>query len=419
MLPQNARACGAAAENPRHLDGPGFALASATTSGALAMHTSAPALTPTTLSPQSAPDPGVAASDASSFLNVLGAVTGTAKAKAAKTARVATLPAAANASGAGKTSKPATETAGNAPAGDVKSGAAAAKSGRTAVAVPGTTVALAASGAEATPNGQALPAVLLSAIAAGTAKSSESAAAAAPEGVAVEPNARLTPKDRAKLNPKRDADEASRKTADTKAAEAKSEPSERIASKPAESVAAAAPKPVASAPVAPAAGPQTDIHTADAPLPQMAPGEVRVPLSRETAQQTGVVAPMLMIRVHAKDGATKAIEIRLDPPDLGEIGVKLETGADGRLKAVLSAENAATFELLKREGGALEAALREAGVELGEDAISFTLNEESAFADKGGRQGDAYDHASRRHDETIADAIPATGWRNGLIDIRA
>lgn len=146
--------------------------------------------------------------------------------------------------------------------------------------------------------------------------------------------------------------------------------------------------------------------------------EGRVPLGAREAAQSGFSAPILAMRVVTKDGVTKSIEIRLDPAELGKVDVKLETGHDGRLKAVLSAENAAAFELLKRDGAALEAALRDAGLDLEEGAITFTLNHSAPdnSQQREAAYGDAEARRAAEADELAPHLTPTT-WRHGVIDI--
>ncbi len=162
------------------------------------------------------------------------------------------------------------------------------------------------------------------------------------------------------------------------------------------------------------AAPQGQLH-----MPGAQVTDARIPLGAREAAQAGFAAPVLAMRVVTKDGATKSIEIRLDPAELGKVDVKLETGHDGKLKAVLSAENAAAFELLKRDGAALEAALRDAGIDLEEGAISFALNDSGA--DQSHRREAAYGDAEARRaaqsEDIAAAAAHASTWRDGVIDI--
>ena len=147
--------------------------------------------------------------------------------------------------------------------------------------------------------------------------------------------------------------------------------------------------------------------------------EARIQLSTREAAQAGFTAPVLAMRVTTKDGVAKSIEIRLDPAELGQVDVKLETGHDGKLKAVLSAENASAFELLKKDGGALEAALREAGVDLADGALTFALNDSGAdhSQQREAAYGGAEARRNARAEEIAAAAVETTSWRNGALDI--
>ncbi|BCW88487.1 hypothetical protein sos41_16270 [Alphaproteobacteria bacterium SO-S41] len=287
------------------------------------------------------------------------------------------------------------------------------------------------------PTDTALPAALLAALAAGGAQGATIATTAlnAETTETAETGTPTTPASKAK--PTRAAAHAAAKleTGDTSAKaeaaaartgdaklEAVAAVTERGA-KPQDHVASATAKAEEILSPAPSAAPAA----ADPLAPATAAGdartsEVRIPLARETSAQTAIAAPILAMRVHTKDGATRAIEIRLDPVELGQVDVKLETGSDGKLKAVLSAENSESFELLKRESGALESALREAGVELGEDAITFTLNDQGPGSGGADAREAAYGGASVRRDAAAAEPLIAaaaqqTSWRTGALDI--
>ncbi len=148
--------------------------------------------------------------------------------------------------------------------------------------------------------------------------------------------------------------------------------------------------------------------------------EARIPLAAREAAQAGIAAPILAMRVTTKDGVAKSIEIRLDPVELGQVDVKLETGHDGKLHAVLSTESAEAFELLKKDSSALENALREAGIDLADGAVTFALNDSGA--DQSHQREAAYGDASARREaanETLiaATAAETSSWRHGVLDI--
>ncbi|WP_306017525.1 flagellar hook-length control protein FliK [Oceanicaulis sp. MMSF_3324] len=77
----------------------------------------------------------------------------------------------------------------------------------------------------------------------------------------------------------------------------------------------------------------------------------------------------------------RVFDIRLDPPELGRVEVRLELGPDNKVSAVLSAERADTLSELQRSARDLEKALTDAGLELGEDGLSFSLSEDNGAFD--------------------------------------
>lgn len=79
------------------------------------------------------------------------------------------------------------------------------------------------------------------------------------------------------------------------------------------------------------------------------------------------------IAARAADGG-RVFDIRLDPAELGRVDVRLELGADNSVRALLSAERAETLAELQRSARELEKALAEAGLDLEEGGLSFSLS---------------------------------------------
>ncbi len=80
-------------------------------------------------------------------------------------------------------------------------------------------------------------------------------------------------------------------------------------------------------------------------------------------------------------------EVRLDPPELGRIDVRLDLGADGRVAAALTVDRPETLDLLQRDARLLQKALEEAGVNVDDGALNFSLrdgNEQAAEEDGNG-----------------------------------
>jgi flagellar hook-length control protein FliK len=116
---------------------------------------------------------------------------------------------------------------------------------------------------------------------------------------------------------------------------------------------------------APAAGSNTA-----APQSQLGP----VPLS-------GI--PVL-IASKALDGSNH-FDIRLDPPELGRIEVRLKVDRDGQVSSHLIADRADTLALLRRDQTGLERALQDAGLKTNGDGLQFSLRDQGSNGQPNGR----------------------------------
>lgn len=74
-------------------------------------------------------------------------------------------------------------------------------------------------------------------------------------------------------------------------------------------------------------------------------------------------------------------EIRLDPPELGRIDVRLSVDHDGRVTSHLMADRADTLDLLKRDAGDLQRALQQAGLKTSDNALEFSLRQQDFSRD--------------------------------------
>lgn len=107
------------------------------------------------------------------------------------------------------------------------------------------------------------------------------------------------------------------------------------------------------------------------------------------APQTVQTLAAQIVRRQSEGG--RVFDIRLDPPELGRVGVRLEMGKDQLVKAMLSAERPDTLQELQRTARDLERALAEAGLTLAENGLSFSLGGERGERDTPGFEtpGDA------------------------------
>jgi flagellar hook-length control protein FliK len=94
------------------------------------------------------------------------------------------------------------------------------------------------------------------------------------------------------------------------------------------------------------------------------------------------------IAARAQEGSNQ-FDIRLDPPELGRIDVRLDVDSNGQVTSHVSVERAETLELLQNQQPQLERALEQAGLKTADNGLSFSLRDQS-FAGQsngGGAQG--------------------------------
>jgi len=135
------------------------------------------------------------------------------------------------------------------------------------------------------------------------------------------------------------------------------------------------------------------------------------------AQAIPVNALAVEIASQARAGNSR-FEIRLDPPELGRIDVRLDIDRDGNVTSRLVVERADTYDLLRRDQSTLERALQQAGLRTSDNALEFSLRDQS-FANQ--RQGDDQDRPRNAH-QPLQDEIPPSDAVNGyarLLNMRA
>ena len=119
-------------------------------------------------------------------------------------------------------------------------------------------------------------------------------------------------------------------------------------------------------------------------------------------------------------------DLRLDPPEMGRVDVRLEVGRDQRVSATSAADNPAALTDLVRAAREIEQALQSAGLQLREDGLRFDLAERNSgqnFADAraSGGGGRAEGEADTRA-ESAAPAARLIGlerWRGVRVDLVA
>lgn len=80
---------------------------------------------------------------------------------------------------------------------------------------------------------------------------------------------------------------------------------------------------------------------------------------------------------------TNRFDIRLDPPEMGRIDVRMEVRKDGHVAAHMTVDRPETLDLLQRDARALQQALNNAGLHADNDSLNFSLRDQN---DNGGER---------------------------------
>jgi flagellar hook-length control protein FliK len=85
----------------------------------------------------------------------------------------------------------------------------------------------------------------------------------------------------------------------------------------------------------------------------------------------------------------KQFEIRLDPPELGRVDVRLSIDAAGKAVAHMATDQPQTLDLLRKDAPALTQALRDAGLDVSQNGLNFSLRGQDRQSDdsQSGTQG--------------------------------
>lgn len=118
-----------------------------------------------------------------------------------------------------------------------------------------------------------------------------------------------------------------------------------------------------------AAGPAAQAGAASAPA--ASPPQA----SRPQPPHIPIEGLAVHIAARARDGARR-FEIRLDPPELGRIDVRLDFARDGQLMTRLVVERSETLDLLRRDSASLEKALGDAGLRTDQSNLQFSLRDQ-------------------------------------------
>ncbi len=129
------------------------------------------------------------------------------------------------------------------------------------------------------------------------------------------------------------------------------------------------------------------------------------------------------------NGKTSTFEIRLDPPELGKVDVRVEVGRDGKIMAVIAARDPAVADALMRGAKTLENALTQAGLTLAEGGVRVEIDQKNgsgfsgAYSDEFADTGNSLDTtdgpslAEAGDDTSVVPVIEA--WSRRRLDVTA
>lgn len=113
----------------------------------------------------------------------------------------------------------------------------------------------------------------------------------------------------------------------------------------------------------------------------------------------------------ASNGDDKAFTIKLDPPELGRVEIKMMIDKNNAVKAHLIIEKPETYMMLQRDAQILERSLQGIGLDAGDGGLSFELAQDgNMFRNEGEGGGERYQSGKNAgpHSEDSANAVMET-----------
>jgi flagellar hook-length control protein FliK len=98
-------------------------------------------------------------------------------------------------------------------------------------------------------------------------------------------------------------------------------------------------------------------------------------LQNMTPDQASFAALGVSIATKTKDGE-RQFDIKMDPAELGKVDVRISVDATGKAQAHLAVQHPQTLQLLQNDKGTLERSLRDAGLNLSNNGLNFSLQGE-------------------------------------------
>ncbi len=105
-------------------------------------------------------------------------------------------------------------------------------------------------------------------------------------------------------------------------------------------------------------------------------GPMGDPAASQTARAEALAEDISVQMVRNARNGVNRFELRLDPPELGRIDIRMEISADGSVQANLTVDRADALDLLRADARLLDRALNEAGLKTDSGSLSFNLRQD-------------------------------------------
>jgi flagellar hook-length control protein FliK len=139
---------------------------------------------------------------------------------------------------------------------------------------------------------------------------------------------------------------------------------------------------------------QIDIQTASTDTAPAVPTDQSARAPQLTPHTIPMLAATMMRRL---ESGSKQFSMRLDPPELGQVEVKLTVDADKKVRAVVSADRPEALADLVRSARELTRALHDAGLDLEDNGLTFTLNDPAGDQGKNGQSQSQQSAGTKNH----------------------
>ena len=170
---------------------------------------------------------------------------------------------------------------------------------------------------------------------------------------------------------------------------------------------------------APAADNSSSAAASAAVVPGAASAARALPAAYQTATNPINMTQVAFEMVRQMHQGQSRFTIRIDPPELGRVDVKMHVDASGNVNARLTVERSETLDMFQRDKGSLEKALTQAGVDGAKTNLEFSLKQNPFAGMSGGDQrpsngnanGSRFSLASADDDDSISAAPSVTLYR--------